>query len=57
MDDNIHTHVKREALALLYPKAKLIHIKRINTYSLRSGGANAVALLGYLDTQIQTMGR
>ena len=29
----------------------------MNTHSLRSGGASALALAGYLDTQIQKMGR
>ncbi len=30
---------------------------RIDTHLLRSGGANALSLAGYLDTQIQKMGR
>jgi hypothetical protein len=34
-----------------------IPIKCIDTHSLWSGGANALALSGYLDTQIQKMGR
>ena len=42
---------------LEYPILKGIPIKRINTHSLRSGGANALALSGYSDTQIQKMGR
>ncbi len=42
---------------LHYPTAKGIPIERINTHSLRSGGANALALSGYSDTQIQKMGR
>ena len=29
----------------------------MDTHSLRSGGANALALSGYTDTQIQKMGR
>jgi hypothetical protein len=40
-----------------YPTNKGIPISRINTHSLHSGGANALALVGYLDTQIQTMGQ
>jgi hypothetical protein len=32
-------------------------IERIDTHSLRSGGANALALSGYSDMQIQKMGR
>jgi hypothetical protein len=42
---------------LEYPLVKGIPIERINTHSLRSGGANALALSGYSDTQIQKMGR
>ena len=45
------------AEALEYPKIKGIPIEWVNTHSLRSGGANALALAGYLDTQIQKMGR
>ena len=42
---------------LRYPSKKGIPIQRINTHSLRSGGANALSLAGYSDTQIQKMGR
>ncbi len=45
------------ARALEYPILKGIPIEQINTHSLRSGGANALALSGYCDTQIQKMGR
>jgi len=31
--------------------------ERVDTHSLRSGGANALALAGYTETQIQKMGR
>jgi hypothetical protein len=34
-----------------------IPIDRIDTHSLCSGGANALSLAGYSDTQIQKMGR
>ena len=34
-----------------------IPVGRVDTHSLRSGGANALALAGYDDTQIQKMGR
>jgi hypothetical protein len=37
--------------------AKGIPIDRIDTHSLRSGGANALSLARYSDTQIQKMGR
>lgn len=49
--------LKQAAAALEYPVTKGIPIERINTHSLRSGGANALALSGYSDTQIQKMGR
>jgi hypothetical protein len=45
------------ATALNYPSLKEIPIDRIDTHSLRSGGANALALSGYSDMQIQKMGR
>ena len=44
------------ARALEYPILNGIPIKLINTHSLRSGGANALALSRYSDTQIQKMG-
>ncbi len=40
-----------------YPEAWGILILRVDTHSLQSGGANALALAGYTDTQIQKMGR
>ncbi len=49
--------LKVAAAMLHYPSKKGIPIQRINTHSLRSGGANALALSGYSDTQIQKMGR
>ena len=55
--ENISKAVKMAATALDYPVAKGIPIQRVNTHSLRSGGANALALAGYSDTQIQKMGR
>jgi hypothetical protein len=45
------------ATLLQYPSTRGIPVARIDTHSLRSGGANALALLGYSDTQIQKMGR
>ncbi len=55
--ENISSAVKGAARALSYPTTKGIPLQRINTHSLRSGGANALALAGYSDTQIQKMGR
>ena len=54
--DHISAALKLAARALEYPILKGIPIERINTHSLRSGGANVLALFGYSDTQIQTMG-
>ncbi len=55
--ENVSQALKGAARALHYPTTKGIPIDRINTHSLRSGGANALALSGYTDTQIQKMGR
>ena len=55
--DHISAALKLAAQALEYPILKGIPIKLINTHSLCSGGANALALFGYYDTQIQKMGR
>ncbi len=54
--DHISLALKLAATALKYPILKGIPIEWINTHSLRSGGANALALSGYSDTQIQKMG-
>ncbi len=55
--EHISAGLKLAARALEYPVLKGIPIERINTHSLRSGGANALALSGYSDTQNQKMGR
>jgi hypothetical protein len=55
--ENISRALKLAAMELQYPTTKGIPTTRINTHSLRSGGANALALAGYSDTQIQKMGR
>ncbi len=57
MAEHISRALKHTAMELKYPTTKGIPIERINTHSLRSGGANALALAGYLDTKIQKMGR
>lgn len=49
--------LKFAAASLDYPSLKRIPVERVDTHSLRSGGANALALAGYSDTQIQKMGR
>ena len=45
------------ALKCDYPGNRGCPIDRINTHSLRSGGANALSLAGYKEHQIQKMGR
>ena len=45
------------ATLLSYPYTQGIPIKHVDAHSLQSGGANALTLSGYLDTQIQKMGR
>ena len=55
--DDMSEGLKIAAASLDYPSLKGIPVERINTHSLRSGGANALALAGYSDTQIQKMGR
>ena len=49
--------LKLAATRLEYPEKRGIPIKLIDTHSLLCGGANALALSGYSDTQIQKMGR
>jgi hypothetical protein len=55
-DRHISAALKMAALALGYP-GRGFPIERIDTHSLRSGGANALSLAGYSDRQIQKMGR
>ncbi len=55
-NENITAALKRAATVLDYPIAKGIPIECIDTHSLRSGGANAISLAGFSDTQIQKMG-
>ena len=55
--DDISKGLKMAATLLNYPSMRGIPIEHIDTHSLRSGGANALALSGYSDTQIQKMGR
>ena len=56
-DQHIRDAVKLAATALQYPTTRGTPISLINTHSLRIGGACALALAGYSDTQIQKMGR
>ncbi len=54
--ENISQALKSAATELQYPTNKGIPITRINMHSLRSGGADALALAGYSNMQIQKMG-
>jgi hypothetical protein len=53
---DISVALKRAATVLAYPTTKGIPIIQIDTHSLRSRGANALLLAGFLDMQIQKMG-
>ena len=55
--EDISKHLKLAAGLLNYPTRKGIPIDRVDTHSLRGGGANALAFSGYSDTQSQKMGR
>ena len=55
--EDISKGLKMAAMLLHYPTTQGIPIECIDTHSLRSGGANALALSGYSDTQIQKIGR
>ncbi len=55
--EDISKGLKLAATILQYPSTWGIPIERIDTHSLRSGGAHALALSGYSNTQIQKMGR
>ena len=56
-DKDIRASLKFAATMLDYPTVKGIQITDVDTHSLRAGGATALALAGYSDTQIQKMGR
>ena len=56
-DRDMSKALKVAALERKYPEEKGIPIKHVDTHSLRGGGANALSLNGYSDTQIQKMGR
>ena len=56
-DKDMRKSIKAAAGILNYPELKGIPIFRVDTHSLRSGGANALSLSGYSDREIQKMGR
>ena len=55
--EDISKGLKLAATMLNYPTEKGIDIERVDTHSLRGGGANALSLAGYKDRQIMKMGR
>ena len=55
--EDVSKALKAAATVLEYPMAKGIPIDRIDTHLLQSDSANALSLSGYLDTQIQKIGR
>jgi hypothetical protein len=56
-DKHVTEALKAEAATLQYPEMWGIPLDRINTHSLRFGGANVLARSGYNEMQIQNMGR
>jgi hypothetical protein len=56
-DKHISKGLKLAAAVLEYPEYRGIPIERIDTHSLRIGGANALHLAGYTDREIQKMGQ
>ena len=56
-DKDVRAALKKAATELNYPAERGIPIERIDTHSLRMGGANAMSLAGYTERQIQKMGR
>ena len=56
-DKDMREALKWAAKELDCPAERGIPVERVDTHSLRMGGANALALAGYSDTQIQKMGR
>ena len=55
-DKDVRESLKMAAARLGYPE-RGIPISRVDTHSLRAGGANALSLNGYSDLEIQKMGR
>ena len=55
--DNMSAALKFATTELNYPSLKGVPIDRVETHSLRSGGANALSLVGYINRYKQKMGR
>ena len=56
-NEDMRQNIKWAAGELDYPGARGIHVDRVDTHSLRSGGANALSLSGYSDREIMKMGQ
>jgi hypothetical protein len=56
-DKDMSRALKVAATVLDYPHTRGVPVARVDTHSLRGGGANALSLQGYSDTQIQKLGR
>ena len=56
-DEDIRKNIKWAAGVLDYEGSRNIPPSRVDTHSLRSGGANALSLSGYSDREIMKMGR
>jgi hypothetical protein len=56
-DQDMRESIKAAGRALDYPTEYGIDIERLDTHSLRSGGANQLATAGYSEMEIQKMGR
>ena len=55
--EDVSKALKAATRILDYPTAKGNPVDRIDTHSLRSGGANALSLAGLSDTKIQKIGQ
>ena len=55
-DEDVRAALKKAAAELNYVRERGIPVERIDTHSLRAGGANAMSLAGYTDRQIQKNG-
>ena len=56
-DEDVRAALKKAAADLNYAHERGIPVERIDTHSLRAGGANAMSLAGYTDWQIRKTGR
>ena len=56
-DYNMSAALKFTTTSLNYPSLKGIPLDRVDTHSLRYGGANKLSLAGYSDRDIQKMER